>query len=39
MDAGEEVVVAATRAGLGDLLQLASTAVEPAAVPAVSSDA
>lgn len=31
MDAGEEVVVAATRAGLADLLQLASTAVEPAA--------
>ncbi len=31
MDADEEVVVAATRAGLADLLQLASTAVEAAA--------
>ena len=39
MDPGEEVVVAATRAGLGDLLQLASTAVEPATVSSAASDA
>jgi Trk K+ transport system NAD-binding subunit len=38
MDADEEVVVAATRAGLADLLQLASTAVEPAAVSPGSSE-
>jgi len=31
MDAGEEVVVAATRAGLGDLLHLAATRAEGAA--------
>ena len=39
MDPGEEVVVAATRAGLGDLLQLASTAVEPVTVSSAASDA
>jgi Trk K+ transport system NAD-binding subunit len=37
LDAGEEVVVAATRAGLGDLLHLASTPAQPgAAAPVVS---
>ena len=40
LDAGEEVVVAATRAGLGELLHLASTPVHPnARAPEVSDPA
>jgi Trk K+ transport system NAD-binding subunit len=37
LDAGEEIVVAATRAGLGELLHLAATAVTPAAASARSA--
>ncbi len=39
LDAGEEVVVAATRAGLGELLHLASTPAHPAEPPAVPAPA
>jgi Trk K+ transport system NAD-binding subunit len=38
MDAGEEVVVAATRAGLADLLQLASNVVEPVGAASGAAD-
>ena len=37
LDAGEEVVVAATRAGLGQLLQLAATRQEPPRPPAIDA--
>jgi Trk K+ transport system NAD-binding subunit len=38
LDAGEEVVVAATRAGLGELLHLASTPAHPAEMTPTVSD-